>query len=43
MANVFKNGTVKGTGKANANILPGTSAKEVQYTSWIKEILEKYF
>lgn len=32
MANVFKNGTVKGTGKANANILPGTSAKEVQYT-----------
>jgi hypothetical protein len=32
MANVFKNGTVKGTGKANANILPSTSAKEVQYT-----------
>ena len=32
MANVFKNGTVKGTGKANANILPGTSGKEVQYT-----------
>lgn len=32
MANVFKNGTVKGTGKANTNILPGTSAKEVQYT-----------
>lgn len=32
MANVFKNGTVKGTGKANANILPGTSGKEIKYT-----------
>ena len=32
MANVFKNGIVRGTGNVGANILPGTSAKEVQYT-----------
>jgi hypothetical protein len=31
MANVFKNGIVRGTGNVGANILPGTSAEEIQY------------
>lgn len=32
MGNVSKRGVVKGTGKVNANIIPGTSGKEIKYT-----------
>lgn len=32
MANVSKKGIIKGTGEVNPNILPGTSAKEIQYS-----------
>lgn len=32
MGNVSKRGVVKGTGIVNANILPGTSGKEIKYT-----------